>query len=218
MNERDRPRSPLESERGRTTVKDRVVSKIASVAAGEVEGIRMGGSTSRAAAGVFGSVTGSQSQTQGISADVGRTEAAIDVTMGIEYGGNILQLAETVRGRVSERVESLTGLRVTELTVTVSDVIFPEDERGGSRGKSGSRTGYGAQPQARQTEEIEAGSQERGAGNDAEPIDLGTARTEAVTRAGRGTEEDIPPGEDQTAELRLDDEETERIRRRDREE
>lgn len=129
MSEEDRrQRSPLESERGRTTVKDGVVSKIAGVAAGEVEGILMGGSTSRAAGGLFGDMTSSRSQ--GITVEVGRTEVAIDVTIGIEYGGSILQLAERVRSGITARVENLTGLRVTELTVTVSDVVFHEEEEG----------------------------------------------------------------------------------------
>jgi Asp23 family, cell envelope-related function len=58
-------------------------------------------------------------------------EAAIDLTMGIEYGRNILQTVEEVRSRISERVQNMTGLRVTELNVTISDIIFPEE--GGKR-------------------------------------------------------------------------------------
>src|SRR5215207_9021068 len=129
--------SPLESERGSTTIKDSVVSRIAGVAAGEVEGVRMGGSASRAAGGILESVTGSQSQTRGISVEVGKIETAIDVTMGIEYGRDIVRLAEEVRNKVTEQVENLTGLRVTELNVTVSDVVFPGEEEGGGEGRRG---------------------------------------------------------------------------------
>src|SRR5918992_1871378 len=88
MSEQDQrqPDSPLVSERGRTTISDSVVSQIAGMAAQEVEGVHMGGSASRAASGVLGSITGSESQTRGVSVEVGREEAAIDLTMGIEYG------------------------------------------------------------------------------------------------------------------------------------
>src|ERR671921_1634720 len=81
MSERDRQRhrSPLESGRGITTVKDAVVSKIAGIAAGEVEGIRMGGSASRAAGGVLENVTGSQGMSRGVSVEVGKLETAIDL-------------------------------------------------------------------------------------------------------------------------------------------
>src|SRR5919202_4705125 len=132
--DRRRLRSPLESERGSTDIKDNVVSKIAGMAAAEVEGIRMGGSASRAAGGILEGVTGSRSPSRGVSAEVGRIETAIDVTMGVEYGRNILRLAERVRNKITERVENLTGLRVAELNVTVSDIIFPDQEgRGGER-------------------------------------------------------------------------------------
>jgi len=34
-----------------------------------------------------------------------------------------------VRNNVINRVENLTGLRVTEVNITVNDVLFPEEER-----------------------------------------------------------------------------------------
>jgi uncharacterized alkaline shock family protein YloU len=138
--------SPLVGEGGSTEITDSVVSKIASMAAGEVEGIRLGGSASRAAGGLLGSVTGSQGQTRGVSVDVGRVEAAIDLTMGIEYGRNILELVGRVRTRVTEQVENLTGLRITELNVTVSDIIFPEQEEDGEGPPPGARPATGARP------------------------------------------------------------------------
>jgi uncharacterized alkaline shock family protein YloU len=176
--DQQRPRSPLESERGSTSIAEGVVSKIAGLAAREVEGIYMGGSASRAARGLLGSVPGSQDLSRGISVEVGRIETAIDVTMGIEYGRNILQLAERVRDEITERVENLTGLRVTELNVTISDVVFPGQEGGGEgrrRGVLRSRSGDEDRTQAPRTEEIRAGSREREAA-DTEPVDLGAAR------------------------------------------
>jgi len=172
MTEREGQRfdSPLEGEHGSTRIGDGVVSRIAGMTAGEVEGVYMGGGASRTAGGVLESVTGSDSQKRGVSVEVGRTEAAIDLTMGIEYGRNILDLAGQVRNRITQRVESLTGLRVTELNVTVSDIIFHE-------GKS-----YGRE---------ETRSRE----------------PESLAASDRG-----PLAEDETAELRLEQEETRRMR------
>jgi uncharacterized alkaline shock family protein YloU len=123
-----RSESPLRSERGSTIIKDKVVARIAGMAAGEVEGVYMGGSASRAAGEVLDSVTRSQGQTRGVSVDVGQVEVAIDLTMGIEYGRDFLDIAERVRGKIIERVENMTGLRVTELNVTISDIISPDRE------------------------------------------------------------------------------------------
>jgi len=47
----------------------------------------------------------------------------------VEYGRQIPQISEAVRNNVINRVENLTGLRVTEVNITVNDVLFPEEER-----------------------------------------------------------------------------------------
>jgi uncharacterized alkaline shock family protein YloU len=121
--------SPLHTERGSTTISDSVVSKIAGIAAQEVDGIRMGGGTSQAVSGFIGSITGgSGSQTQGVTVEVGQEEAALDLTLTAEYGKSIPQISEAVRRNVINRVESLVGLRVTEVNVTVANVFFPQQE------------------------------------------------------------------------------------------
>jgi uncharacterized alkaline shock family protein YloU len=91
MSEQDQGQigSALVSERGRTTISDSVVSQIAGMAAQEVDGVHMGGSASRAAGGIIGNITGSEGQTRGVSVEIGTTEAAIDLKMGVEYGRNI---------------------------------------------------------------------------------------------------------------------------------
>ena len=123
--------SPLHTERGSTTIQDSVVSKIAGIAAQEVDGIRMGGGTSQAVSGLLGSITGGSgggSQTQGVSVEVGQEETAIDLTLTVEYGKSIPQLADAVRRNIANRVESLVGLRVTEVNVAVNNVFFPQME------------------------------------------------------------------------------------------
>ena len=132
-----RNESPLLSDRGATTISDTVVSTIAGMAAQEVEGVHMGGGASRTAGGVLGSLTGSESKTSGISVEVGRTETAIDLKMGIEYNRNILQTVEEVRRRITDRVQSMTGLRIKELNATITDITFPEKE---ARRRIGSRS------------------------------------------------------------------------------
>jgi uncharacterized alkaline shock family protein YloU len=120
----------LQTERGNTTIQDTVVSKIAGIAAQEVEGIRMGGGASQAVSGILGSITGgSGGQTQGVSVEVGQEEAAVDLTLTAAYGKSIPQLTEAVRRNVVNRVESLVGLRVTEVNITVANIFFPEQER-----------------------------------------------------------------------------------------
>ena len=123
--------SPLITERGSTMIQDGVVSKVAGLAAREVEGIRMGGGASQAVGSIMSAVpgVGGGSQSQGVSVEVGEVEAAVDLTVTVEYGRTIHELAEAVRGNVTRRVENLVGLRVTEVNITVSDVFFPHQEQ-----------------------------------------------------------------------------------------
>ena len=76
------------------------------------------------------SVTGGGSAanySRGVSVEVGEEEAAIDLTMAVEYGYSVPQLTEAARRNVINRVEGLTGLKVTEVNITVSDVQVPEE-------------------------------------------------------------------------------------------
>ncbi|MDP8951239.1 MAG: Asp23/Gls24 family envelope stress response protein [Actinomycetota bacterium] len=130
--EQQRQESPLQTERGGTRIEDSVVSKIAGIAAQEVEGVRMGGGTSQAIGGIISSVTGgggAGGQSRGVSVEVGTVETAVDLTMTVEYGKPIPQISEAVRRNVINRIENLVGLNVTEVNISVNDVFFPEQEQ-----------------------------------------------------------------------------------------
>ncbi len=124
--------SPLKTERGTTTIQDGVVSTVAGIAAQEVEGVRMGsGGTSQAVGNIMSAVpgVGSGSESRGVSVEVGEVEAAVDLSMSVEYGRVIHQIAEAVRTNVIRRVENLVGLRVTEVNISVNDLFFPQQEQ-----------------------------------------------------------------------------------------
>ena len=125
--------SPLQSDRGATTIQDGVVSSIAAVAVGETDGIdpshggtRLPGDTSPTVGEFMGRITGGAGRTRGISVQVGEQQAALDVTVNVIYGRPIHQVTDTLRQNVINRVEALTGLEVTEVNITVNDVTFPE--------------------------------------------------------------------------------------------
>ena len=112
--------SPLKSEMGNTTISSAVVSQIAGIAAQEVEKVQMAGGTSAAVGGLLQSVTGSTgggNLSRGVSVEVGEEEAAVDLTMTVEYGQSIPRVTEAARRNVINRVESLYGLRVTEVNI-----------------------------------------------------------------------------------------------------
>ncbi len=123
---------PLQSDSGTTTIQDAVVVSIANAAAGEIDGMQMShggtrlpGDNSPTVGEFIGNVTGSGGRTRGISVEVGESQAAVDLTVNVTYGKPIAQTAEAVRRNVIRRVESLTGLEVTEVNITVNDLTFP---------------------------------------------------------------------------------------------
>jgi uncharacterized alkaline shock family protein YloU len=119
----------LESERGSTTLADIVVTKVAGIAAREVPGVyELGGGVARTVGDVRQRVGMGDSRSQGVSVEVGQREAAVDLTLVIEYGESIPQVSEAVRNNVIKRVEGITGLSVTEVNIAVNDLYFPGDE------------------------------------------------------------------------------------------
>ena len=216
QSEQQQDQSPLLSDRGTTIISDTVVSSLAGMAAREVEGVHMGGVASRTAGGVLGSIRGSESKTSGISVEVGRTETAIDLKIGIEYNKNILQTVEEVRRRITDRIQSMTGLRVKELNATITDITFPEKEerrRIGSRSTTGERDAStdetataqpmisGSEPHTgaseRDTTQVEAASQAESETTPEETEVSAEDRVEdtAEVRSGDPRTEEQPAGE-----------------------
>ena len=68
---------------------------------------------------------GGSSQNQGVAVEVGERQAAVDLTLVVEYGVSITDLAQGVRDNVIDRVETMTGLEVTEVNIDVTDVYIP---------------------------------------------------------------------------------------------
>ena len=128
-------RSPLKSDRGTTTIQDAVVSSIAAMAVEEVDeldpphgGTRLPGDTSPTVGEFVDNLTGGGGRTRGISVDVGEEQAALNLTVNVLYGRPIHEVTDALRKNVIRRVESLTGLEVTEVNITVNDVTFPEQQ------------------------------------------------------------------------------------------
>jgi uncharacterized alkaline shock family protein YloU len=127
-------RSPLQTDRGTTTINDAVVISIAGAVVREVSGAEpeiggrgttLPGDNSPTVGEFFGRVTGSARGSRGVSAEVGETQAAIGLTVTVPYGRSIPELTKAMRDNVIQRVENMTGLEVTEVNITVKDVFLP---------------------------------------------------------------------------------------------
>lgn len=122
--------SALVTPEGSTTIADTVVSKIAGIAANEVTGVHaLGGGAARAIGNLRERIPGARTNhSQGVSVEVGETEAAVDLDLVAEYGVSISDLANGIRRNVISAVEQMTGLHVVEVNVSVNDVHLPQDD------------------------------------------------------------------------------------------
>jgi uncharacterized alkaline shock family protein YloU len=114
--------------RGRIEVADEVVEKVAGLAAMEVEGVAdLGGDIARALESVRERIgIGQKRGDQGIKARINGREVAIDVTIMIEYGHVVMDVARQVKNNVAIQANRMLGLRVVEVNVTVDDVKMPK--------------------------------------------------------------------------------------------
>ena len=127
----------MQTDRGTTSISASVVAKIAGTATREIPGVyAMGKGLSRA----FGSLRsrvpgGSPATSQGVSVEVGQTQAAVDLDIVAWYGQSVADTAMAIRENVIDRIESLTGLHVVEVNVNVDDlqVDTGDSADGGSR-------------------------------------------------------------------------------------
>ncbi len=110
--------------RGKTTVSDRVIEKIASQAADEIA--FSGGPAARypGAAVVRGLALGrGDHRRPRVDAKVDGHLARVSVTMSVRYPVPLRQVAVEVRTHVVKTVGALAGLEVREVDIEVSDLV-----------------------------------------------------------------------------------------------
>ncbi|MEU4229929.1 Asp23/Gls24 family envelope stress response protein [Nonomuraea sp. NPDC026600] len=117
--------------KGRIKVADEVVEKVAFLAVMEVPGVAdLGGDLARAFESVRDRVgIGSRRGNQGINAQIQDRQVAVSLTIVVEYGHVVMEVATAVKTNVARSVSRMLGLRVTEVNVTVDDVRLPGEPK-----------------------------------------------------------------------------------------
>ena len=111
-------------------ISEDVVAVIAGVAVSEVSGVA--GMAGGFAGGITEVFSGKKNLAKGIKVDVTEKETKIDVNIIVEYGSRIPDVAFEIQKRVKPAVESMTGLKVTEVNVHVQGVdtdVVKDDEK-----------------------------------------------------------------------------------------
>ncbi len=106
---------------GKLEMSEDVVATIANFAARSVKGI-----ASLGKAGLLYRAIGPD-PTRGVAAEVGETQAAIDIEVVIEYGCEIQKVADELRQKIANEVNKMAGRQVIEVNIKVTGIQMEED-------------------------------------------------------------------------------------------
>ncbi|MFW5995878.1 MAG: Asp23/Gls24 family envelope stress response protein [Halanaerobiaceae bacterium] len=114
------------SEVGTIKIANEVIEIIAKLAASEVDGV----------AGMSGSVVGgiaemlkgkTKNLSKGVEVDAGEEKASVNLSVIVEYGTSIPDIAWQIQKKVKQAIENMTGLEVEEINVKVQGVQFKDE-------------------------------------------------------------------------------------------
>lgn len=120
------PAFRVPDEEGQVRISDEVVSNIAAIAAGNVDGVA---GMSSGLVGGLSEMLGKRNLARGVRVEVGERSTAIDLYLIVDYGVRIPTVAQRVQEKVKQVVESMTGLKVAAVNIHVQGVSFPQEER-----------------------------------------------------------------------------------------
>ncbi len=117
---------PGRNELGAITINDRVVEKVAARAAVEIPDA--GAAASRflgrvAGASALGARQTSLTALPKASVDVDGSLATLDLSISVRWPASVPEVASAVREHVRSRVTELTGLTVTEVSISVTALV-----------------------------------------------------------------------------------------------
>ena len=116
-----------EMENGSIQISEDVVASVTGMAVLEVEGVC--GLSSTIGTDIA-EQHGMKTHSKGVRLSTTETGALrIDCDVVSKFGQNIFELAKNVQENVKSSVESVTGLRVAEVNVTVCGIALPKDSK-----------------------------------------------------------------------------------------
>lgn len=110
----------VSTELGQITISDEVIALIAGMAATECYGLV--GMASRNIQDGIAELLGMENMSRGVEVKLDGDEVVIELYIIVEYGTKITEVAQNVMDKVRYVVESMTGLKVAQVNITVQGV------------------------------------------------------------------------------------------------
>ena len=105
-----------------------VVATIAGLAATEVDGVASMISPSAGLADMF-SRKSNRNLTKGVRIDLDGSMVTVDITITVEYGSPVPDVARNIQENVKKAIETMSGLDVRSVDVHVTGISFEREQR-----------------------------------------------------------------------------------------
>lgn len=105
-----------------------VVATIAGLAATEVEGVASMSAPSSGLADMF-SRKNTRNFTKGVRIDLDGSTVAVHITIVVDYGSPVPEVARNIQENVKKAIETMSGLEVSTVDVHVAGISFEKEQR-----------------------------------------------------------------------------------------
>lgn len=117
-----------ENPNGTVSFATEVVATIAGLAATEVEGVSSMSSQNTGLADMFARKN-TRNFTKGVRIDLDGNKVTVDITIVVEYGSPVPDVAHSIQENVKKAIETMSGLDVHSVDVHVAGVSFEREQR-----------------------------------------------------------------------------------------
>ncbi len=106
-------------------IAEEVIAKIVAVAIAETQGVTLGSKSGETIIGKLGR----KASSSGVKISVLDTGVTVNATVCVSYGYNLQEVGRAAQENIAHAVESMTGLKVTAVNVTVNAISFEEEKK-----------------------------------------------------------------------------------------
>jgi len=113
-------------EYGKTVIANEVVAIIAGIATSEVPGV------ASMSSGIVDDITtslGMKSSKKGVKVEISESTVNISISIVVDYGVRIPEVAENIRKKVIESVQTMTGLTVSTVNIYIQGINLKKESR-----------------------------------------------------------------------------------------
>ena len=105
-----------------------VVATIAGLAANEIEGVAGMTSPNSSFADIL-TRKSSRNYTKGVKVDIANNKVAVDVSIIVDYGSPVPDVARSIQENIKKAIETMSGLDVLSVDVHVQGVSFEKENK-----------------------------------------------------------------------------------------